>query len=190
MGAAVFNARKAAQVIAYFALRSGRGSLEVTKAVKLVYLADRESIRVWGAPILDERRVSMPHGPVNSETHACISGDYDLSHSGWSKFVEDRADHMVAVRAGITDADLDELSEADLSALDATWGRFGSVGAWALRDWTHDSRNIPEWEDPQGSSLPIPLRRIMAHVGVPDPEGQAALLEDHDRIDGLFASLR
>jgi len=186
----LYNPRKAAQVIAYLAMKSSRRTLEVIKAVKLVYLSDRESIKTWGAPILDESRVSMPHGPVNSETYSCINGEYDLSECGWSDFLEARADHMVAVASDLTVNDLDELSEADIQALDATWEKFGQMGPWTLRDWTHVKRNVPEWEDPHGSSIPIPLRRIMAHVGVPNPDTQAELLEEHEEIDQLFASLR
>lgn len=186
----MYNPRKAAQVIAYLALKSPQRALEVIKAVKLVYLSDRHSIATWGAPILDERRVSMPHGPVNSETYSHITGERDLADCGWADFLEARAGNIVAVANGLTVDSLDELSEADIAVLDETWGKFGHMGPWALRDWTHVSHNVPEWEDPWGSSASIPLRRIMTHAGVPDPDAQAELLEDHDRIDRLFASLR
>ena len=186
----MYSPRKAAQVIAYLALKSPRRALEAIKAVKLVYLADKESIRLWGAPILDERRVSMPHGPVNSETYSHICGEQDLAGCGWSDFLDSRANNMLAATDGLATADFDELSEADLAALDATWTRFGHMGPWALRDWTHDRRNVPEWQDPHGSSTVIPLEALMAHCGIPDPAAQAQLLRDHKSIDAVFATLR
>jgi uncharacterized phage-associated protein len=185
----MYNPRKAAQVIAYLALKTPKRSLEVIRAVKLVYLSDRRSLQLWGAPILDECRVSMPHGPVNSETYSHICGEYDLSRCGWLAFLEAREHNTVAVAAGVTSAFLDELSDADIQALDDTWARFGHFGPWELRDWTHNSANVPEWEDPHGSSSPIPLRRMMVAVGVPNADEQAELLEDHREIDALFASL-
>jgi uncharacterized phage-associated protein len=186
----VFDPKKAAQVIAYFAIKSPTRSLDVIKAVKLVYLADRHSIGRWGAPILMERRVSMPHGPVNSETYAHINGEYDLSRSGWSDYLESRANNVLAVTPETTVAKLEELSDADIESLDATWKRFGHMNKWDLRDWTHSKANVPEWEDPNGSSVTIPLERIMTAVGVQNASEQVELLDDHMAIERMFAELR
>ena len=63
-----YEPKKAAQLIAYLILKSGQDRLYVLKTIKLVYLVDRESIKRFGFPVLDEKRCSMPHGPVNSMT--------------------------------------------------------------------------------------------------------------------------
>ena len=182
-----YNAKKAAQTIAYLALKNGGKPLEVLKAVKLVYLADRESIALYGFPIQDEARVSMPLGPVNSKTYAYIQGEQEQGVADWSEYLQDRENHMLALaRNTITFADLDELSDADALVLDKVWDRFGPMGKWELVHWTHNPTNLPEWEDPQGSSAPIPLARIMAYVGVPNFEAQATLVKDFDRIDSMF----
>lgn len=185
----MYNPIKAAQVIAFFASKNEAGTLDIIKAIKLVYLADRESAQAFGAPILDERRVSMPHGPVNSETYSHINGEHDLDKCGWAGFLEDRANHQIAVKHGVTVDDLDELSEADLECLEAVWAKFGGMNKWEIRDWTHDPANLPEWEDPKGSSEPIPLARMMALAGVEDSAAQARLIEDHGKIDRLLAKL-
>lgn len=184
-----YNPRKAAQVIALLALRAG-GGLDVLKAVKLVYLADRESMARYGFPILDENHVSMRHGPVNSSTYAHLSGEEDLDACGWSDFLQSRENHRVAVMAGVTEEALDELSDADIACLNAVWERFGGMEKWAIRDWTHDPGNIPEWEDPGSSSTLIPLTRTFRHLGVANPDAQAGVIDDHRAIDRLFANLR
>lgn len=184
----MFNPRKAAQVVAYLAMKAD-GRLDILKAVKLVYLADRESIQHWGAPILDETHVSMPHGPVNSSTYSHLNGEHDLAAVGWSDYLEDRANHVVALNPSVTADDLDELSDADIACMDSVWGKFGHMDKWQLRDWTHDRSNIPEWEDPNGSSRPIPLERIMTLVGVENADAQAELVRDQRRIGRLFATL-
>lgn len=189
-GMSVFNAKKAAQVIAYLALKDQTRSLPVIKAIKLVYLSDRDSIQNWGAPILNEQHVSMPHGPVNSETYSHVNGEHDLGACGWSDYLDDRANHQIAARPGITTEDLDELSDADIECLDRTWSRFGHMGKWEIRDWTHDRKNVPEWEDPNGSSRPIPLERIMTAVGIEDADEAVALIRDYREIDRVFAALR
>lgn len=185
-----FNARKAAQVIALFVMKSGRPSLDVLKAIKLVYLADRESMSKYGFPILDECHVSMPHGPVNSTTYRHVNGEYDLEACGWSNFLEDRANHQIAAVNAVTEDDLDELSDADIKCVSDVWNQFGHMNKWEIRDWTHDRKNIPEWEDPNGSSRPIPLERIMTLLGVDEADRQAGIVESFREIDSLFARLR
>lgn len=185
-----YNPRKAAQTIAYFAIKNGREPLNVLKAIKLVYLADRESIRRFGFPIQDEVRVSMPHGPVNSSTLNYASGFKNPNNCGWSDFLRDRENYELSLaHDGVCVNSLDELSDAELSVLDAVWAQFGAMNQWQLRDWTHDPKNVPEWEDPGESSEPIPLVRMMRAVGVEAPEDQAILVQDFSDIDNLLNRL-
>jgi uncharacterized phage-associated protein len=162
-----FNARKAAQVVAFFARESG-GRINVLKLIKLVYLADRESMRNFDRPILFDQIVSMDHGPVNSATYDLVNGASDVS-SDWDSFVGPRAGHDVTLaRENIANEDLDELSRRDLKVLEAVWRRFKDYGKYQIRDWTHE--NCPEWENPQGSSAPIPYDRIFKFLGKKNAE--------------------
>ncbi len=189
MASAEYNARKAAQVIAYLAMKGKAACLPVLKVVKLVYLADRESLSRFGFPILEEPYVSMPQGPVNSSTYSHINGEQDLDACGWSEFLQARENNEVAAVQGITTQDLDELSDADIECLDAVWDRFGGMDRWQIRDWTHDRNNVPEWEDPHASSQPIPLERTLNHLNVENAEAQANLIKEHRQMDRLFAAL-
>ena len=92
-----YNPKKAAQTIAYLILKNEGKELSALKAVKLVYLADRESVRAYGFPIQDEPRVSMPHGPVNSRTYNRISGVVEPGATGWSDFISARANNRVGI---------------------------------------------------------------------------------------------
>lgn len=188
-----YNARKAAQTIAYLAIRNDREPMHVVQVAKLVYLADRESIRRYGFPILDEVRVSMKHGPVNLQTYEHINGEEDPTKNGWGDFLSDRASHTVGLaKADLNDEDLDELSDAEIEVLDAVWDQFGHMPVWGpkgIRDWTHDPENIPEWEDPGSSLSRIPLERIMRNVGVANAAEQATLVQQLEHIDDVFRSL-
>lgn len=184
-----FNARKAAQVIAYLAIKSPNKRLHIVKAIKLVYLADRESITRYGFPIIEDDRVSMKHGPVNSTTYSHACGEYDLQVSGWADYLRDRSNHEVSVKPGIKPDDCDELSDSDIECLEVVWQNFGQMGPWELRDWTHKRSNLPEWENPGESSKLIPLARIMSVLKLENPDEQAELVEDQRRIGEVFASL-
>jgi uncharacterized phage-associated protein len=182
-----FNARKAAQVVAYFAKRTVSARVNVLKVIKLVYLADRESLRRSGFPILDDNRVSMEHGPVNSITYNYLKGE--LEDQAWSELLHDRENHEVAITDAGKACDWDELSDAEIECLDKVWQDFGHMDKYVLRDWTHDPKNVPEWEDPNGSSEAIPVRRILQNLGVDNADEHGAVIEDHRRINRLLANL-
>jgi uncharacterized phage-associated protein len=143
---------KAAQATAFFALKAG-GRINVLKLSKLVYLAEREFMARYDEPMFYDTLVSMPDGPVASITLNLINGN--LEDERWSEFVAKREGYDVKVVAGMTIEALKHLSNADIKVLDALWGQFGAFDKYALRDWTHKKENIPEWEDPEGSSRPI-----------------------------------
>lgn len=177
-----YNPRKASQTIAYFAMQTGENEINVLKAVKLVYLADRENISRSGFPILDERRVSMRNGPVNSLTYNHLKGEvHPEFDGGWSEFVEDRRGHLVGLaNHSISEDDLDELSDDEVETLQIVWQKFGALDQWELVDFTHNEDNLPEWEDPQGAgSKTIPLERIISAAGIPEAKQHA------DEVEGL-----
>lgn len=175
-----FNVRKAAQVAAYFALREG-GEINVLKLTKLIYLSDRKFMELYDVSMLLDRLVSMDHGPVNSMTLNYING---YAESGdWDEFIADRAGHQVALSStDITEGQLDELSDAELAVLADTWGQFGHMDRFALRDHTHD--NCPEWDDPHGSSTPIRYAQVFKFLG----KRNSAELEERVASDRHIAS--
>jgi len=185
-----YNPKKAAQSIAYLAMQNGGEPLYVLMAVKLVYLADRESVRLRGHPIQSEPRVSMPHGPVNSVTLDFLNGSYNLNETGWADYLSDRANYQVGLRSNTTTLDdLDELSDREMDILSSVWKKFGNMDRFDLCKWTHDQKNVPEWEDPMGSSKTITMASLMAGVGLPNPIERARELEDHEYSASVLASL-
>lgn len=184
MNPAWYNSRKAAQVAAFFANSEG-GQINVLKLVKLIYLADREALKTFDAPILLDKFVSMEHGPVNSLTLNQINGTAESD--GWNEFISDREGHFVGLsKKKVSPADLDELSPAEIKILKLIWERFGGMDRFELVAYTH--KNCLEWEDPHGSSTPIPLERIFKFLGKQDGSELAAKLESERIMDDIFAS--
>lgn len=180
-----FNIRKAAQVAAYFAIAEG-GSINVLKLTKLIYLADRGAMERYGFPILNDQLVSMNHGPVDSMTLDCING-VESENPAWSSFIGGRAGYQVGAAAGVSPDNLDELSRAEMDILRATWGQFGHMDKYAIRDYTH--AHCPEWEDPNGSSSPIPYDRVFKYLQKEDPIRLRDLVQEEKEIDEFFAAL-
>jgi uncharacterized phage-associated protein len=151
----LFNEKKAAQVAAFFLIQA-KTPLEILKLMKLMYLAERGSFANYGEGMVGDRLVSMPHGPVLSITHNFMNGELTSSADGWDTWIADRAARMLTLSDTKARAQLDdllELSDADIQVLETTWQQFGRMTAWQLREYTHD--HCPEWQDPDGSMIPM-----------------------------------
>lgn len=161
-----FPTRKAAQVVAYFASRAG-GQINVLRATKLVYLADRRSMDEREHPITGDNLVSMPFGPVNTYTYSYMNGEADGRSDEWGEFVAPREGHLIPLAHDIANKDLDELSKADLRILQETWDEFKDIDRFDLAEWTH--KYCPEWRDPKGSSIPIDFATVFKKLKKEDP---------------------
>lgn len=156
----LFNEKKAAQVAAYFLYRSG-GTMQmpVLKLMKLLYLSERRSFERYCEPMIGDRLVSMPHGPVLSITYNHMNGELESAEGGWNNWIGDREGHLLALREPANfespEHDLLELSDSDLEILAEIWGEFGHMNQFEIRDYTH--KYCPEWRDPKGSMIPMPF---------------------------------
>lgn len=184
----MFNERKVAQMAAYLIGKEG-GRMPHLKLMKLLYLADREAMAQFGFPLSGDRMVSMPHGPVLSMTLNLMDGDTESAENGWEAWISDKENHELAIVRPVARAELNELSAADIGVLDAVWGKFGQMGKWQIRDYTHT--HCPEWKDPRGSSNPIKYEDVFVALGRSSDEAAdlAAHIEAERSIDRLFAAL-
>lgn len=186
----LFNEQRTAQA-ASFLLHKAGGRLPVLKLMKLLYLAERESLRVYGDPIAGDRLVSMPHGPVLSKTYDLMNGSLDSEEGGWESWMKDKAGHEIALRdpsrIRTPEDDLLELSNGDIEILHSIWAQFGHMSKWQIRDYTH-SDACPEWEDPNGTSRPIPMGRLFKALGYSD-EGMHSAVEHLNEQARLNTSL-
>lgn len=175
-----YDIAKAAQVVAFFALKSG-GEINVLKLAKLLYLAEREFMRKYDEPMFYDKLASLPDGPVTSVTLNLINGSID--DSVWSTFVTPRDGYSVAATGEVQNGrQLDELSKADIEILNALWDQFGDFDRYELRDWTHRKENVPEWKDPNGSSTPISHKDVFEVLGKDDVELLTTKIEERREL--------
>lgn len=186
----LFDERRTAEAAAYLLFRAG-GELPVLKLMKLLYLAERLSLQRYGEPLTGDKLCSMPRGPVLSMTLEHINGFRPSVQGGWDSWISDRANHFVALSdPGMVRStnDLTHLSETDTEVLQETWNDFGHMDSWELVDYTHD--RLPEWQDPEGSSLPISYFDVFKATGF--DEGAAKILADRldtqQRIGAAFSA--
>lgn len=181
-----YSEKKAAQVAAYFIFREG-GTIEILKLMKLMYLAERESLLKYGEPITGDNFYSMNHGPILSITLDHMNNFIESEEDGWESWISDRENHMLELRVSEDPTPkLLQLCDADVEVLDSVYKEFGGYTGGELRNITH--KICTEWEDPDYSSIPIPYSRVLKCVGH-DPD--IAMEIDHKiseqrRLDDMF----
>jgi uncharacterized phage-associated protein len=153
----IFNERKAVQVAARLITHSG-GEMNYMALMKLLYLADREALLKFGRPITGDRIVAMKNGLVLSRIFDLISQTKQAGpKSEWHTFIPRPGPYVYTVRFGGV-AGVSELSEAELALVDEVYSRFRGMNEWDLVNYTH---SLPEWRNPNNSSVPIPFEEIL-----------------------------
>lgn len=152
------------------------GHMSYMKLIKLLYLVDRESLLRWGRPVTGDRYVSMDRGPVLSQTYNLIIDEpCPGEDTTWAHHISKPQNYEVKLAK---DTPGDELSEAETGLIEEIFGKFGSMNRWDLVEFVH---KLPEWQNPEGSAVPISYRDILRAGGKTESETAAILQE----IDGL-----
>jgi uncharacterized phage-associated protein len=173
-----FDPHKAVETAAFFLFKANP-TLNVVKLVKLMYLAERESLLQYNEPIFGDCLVSMPYGPVVSFIYNQINGDGEVySQSIWNEWINAKENHNVSLHQNKYKSNLVDtlllLSDSDIEILEKIWEKYGAMDTWHLRDLTH-TQHIPEWEDPNGSSKPIDYQTLFIKNGKTKHEAEAII---------------
>lgn len=115
------------------------------KLVKLIYLADKYHLIRYGRTITNDDYYAMEHGPVGTTVKDVLSFDSFNIPSKTFKYlaaliIKEDENHFSANPEAKTTFDM--LSDTDREALDFVVEKFGRMGQWKLRDYTH---KYPEW---------------------------------------------
>ncbi|MGJ0579752.1 Panacea domain-containing protein [Xenorhabdus bovienii] len=184
----MFNEKKVAQMAAYLLHKRG-GSMAFLKLMKLLYLSDRKSMEWYGEPISGDKYYSMDRGPVLSNTYAIIS--YGGDGGDWSRWINSPQNYNVSLVSEINESsDLEDLSRADIKAMDAVYDEYGHWNRFRLCDQTHDI--CPEWKPANGSAIPIKIKDIFRALGKSDEEAEelTGILQEREQLERLTADLR
>jgi uncharacterized phage-associated protein len=181
----MFSEIKTTQMAAYLLKKQG-GRMAYLKMLKLLYLAEREAMAKWGESMSGDMFVSMPHGPVMSETYDLIIGD---SQGYWNELIKGEAGYELSLARNIETEDLEELCPAEIKIMDKVFDEFGKMGKWEIRDYTHD--HCPEWQDPYGSSYPIKPESIFRAMGKTEEQIKKLTQKyfEQNQLDRLKAEL-
>ena len=180
-----FKIEKAMQAIASMLHFHNTREMSYLRMLKLLYIADRESIKETGLPITGDHVVAMEHGPV-------LSGVYDLLKGAstswplWSQYFQTCGYRIVLVG----EPGNGKLSKYEIGKLREIAARYENMNDWDLVEHVH---TFDEWKrnNPGKSSKPIPLDHILEAVGrIADRDAILQEVQDEIAFDVLFASVK
>ena len=123
----VFDEEKTTQAASVLLAKHG-GTMPYIKLIKLLYLADRQSLIDTGSPITRDRFVAMPKGPVLSRVLDLIRESDPAADSLWHGSIS-RSGHDATL---IGAPGRDRLAEYDEQLLDRIFETYGEEDEWGL----------------------------------------------------------
>lgn len=176
-----FSPRKAAEAASVL-LRFEDGKMEFLRLLKLLYIADRESIKETGWPISFSRSAAMDKGPLSSDVYDLIKGQREDERE-WSQFIETHGNSVKLVN----DPGRGGLSKGEIAKLNEVSERYKTTSTWDLVEITHDFEEWRDNEPPEGSSKLIPIGAIIDAVGLgEDKNAIIAELRSHSAVSKFF----
>lgn len=161
-----FDIRQATEAMVYL-LSLNSGKMNYMKAIKILYLSDRKSLLNGHDSITTDSYKSLNFGPVTDCIYDCIKhGSSDL----WNTYIEKQGYNIVQ----IDDIEYEMLSIADRETIQHVNDEFRDLNQFELADYCHE--NLPEWENPYGSSIPINIESII-ESGISSPDQRKSVLE-------------
>jgi uncharacterized phage-associated protein len=143
------------QMAAFFADREG-GEIDALKLMKLLYLADRESMRRACYVISNDDMFSLPNGPILRKAAELMQDQADVSEQAvWNRWFSARTPGSSNLKlcTTVSENKLNYFSEMNREILQIVWDKFGQMTGRQLSDYTHDHCN--EWKNPPNGAPQI-----------------------------------
>lgn len=175
-----FNPSKTIQATGVLLRASPHLRMSRLRLLKLLYIADRENLRLTGQPITGDRVVAMHNGPVLSHTYDCIKGTGPIQ-AEWDRYFASEWQDVLLKEPTSTG----DLCPHEIALLQRVAEERQNKEDYDLAVETHD---FPEWTDPGSTSAPISFEAILDALGRPrrmlEEAGEVAA------VDSLFEKFR
>jgi uncharacterized phage-associated protein len=178
-----FDAEKTIQAAGYI-LKQHQGTATRLRLLKILYIADRESLRERLRQITSDAAAAMDHGPVHVRTYDVLKGQRPES-SAWGQFIAQEGPRICRL---VQDPGVSRLSKYEMEKLDDICHKWQWHDDYDLAHATHSFSEWQENKPDEGSSKPIPFDDILKALGLADYahelKEQAKEDEELDRLLG------
>jgi len=164
-------------------LKGHAGRISKLRLLKLLYIADRESIAETLSPLIADRVVAMDNGPVLSRTYDILKGE-DFESPLWDRFIAKEGPRDLSL---LEDPGVGRLSKYEIQKLNQVSERHWFDDDFEIVELTH---LFDEWKRNKPSprsSNPIPMEHILQALGISDQADRLkAEAQQEAELDQLF----
>lgn len=148
--------------VAYIMNLNG-GTINYTCLIKMLYIADKESLNRYDYPITKDDHYSMPYGPVLSGLLDYVNSNKESNlQKNWDIFFERSGNKLILKKSGLTNT---HLSRASRSIIDEVFNEHKDKDYGELIDYVHTKEIFPEWDNPGSTSSRLPKNKILISIG-------------------------
>lgn len=136
------NTNKIIQSLVFIASKMEDKTVDVMKAYKLLWLADRCHLRMYGRTITGDKYYALPMGLVPTDAKHILDGvktRMETPADYFDRWIEKRDLHKYTA---IAPPDMDEFSESDIEVLEKVLTLYGGYSRHELSKLSH---KYPEW---------------------------------------------
>ncbi|MCP4255710.1 MAG: SocA family protein [Candidatus Scalindua sp.] len=152
-----FNEIKTTQAASLF-LKNNSGKMSYMKLIKLLYLVDRQALKLWERPLTGDVYFSMKHGPVLSNVLDIINNGGDPEdNSYWYEYITAPSEYEVELKKD--SSELDALSKRELELITEIDEAYKDISQWDMVEICHNV--LPEWENVGSTSKLIKVEKIL-----------------------------
>lgn len=165
-----YNRNKVRKLIdtVHYLIGKNNGTMNYTKMIKILYLADKKALEKWGAPITGDLYYALKNGPVLSKTLDLIKGKADLeSQTLWDEYFYTKDYKLIDEKP---DRPYDYLSPVEIELLFEVDQKYKDYSYQQMIDLVHSPEVCPEWTDPGEGASPISIETILKKSGKTDKE--------------------
>ena len=180
-----FKLEKTMQAVAALLRFHNTKEMSYLRMLKLLYVADRQSLQETGLPITGDQIVAMAHGPVLSGLYDLVKGT-TTAWPQWSEYFRKNGYRIEIVK----DPGNGKLSKYEINKLQDITNQFENMCDWELVEYVH---TFDEWKRNNSgkSSKRIPLDHVIEAIGrLADKDAIIQDAKDQNEFDRLFSSLK
>lgn len=137
------NTVKIIQSLVYLACHQKDRKLDFMKAYKLLWLADRCHLRMYGRTITGDKYFAMTHGVVPTDAKHLLEGEPTLLSTSENYFKSNIRVTGKHTFQAINEPDPDEFSQTDIEVLRQVLSQYNDMKPKELSDLSH---KYPEWQ--------------------------------------------
>lgn len=179
-----FHVEKVAQAAAVLLKSEFPWRMSRLRLLKLLYIADRESLVERGRPITGDAVAAMDHGPVLSHTYNLIKGE-DLDTPVWEQYLRSVGRDVELHK----DPGVGDLTRKEIAKLHEVAKRFEDFDDYAIAQFTHTYSEWQKNQPPPKSSKRIPLEDVLEATGLAGVKDQILADAANEKlVDDLLRS--